>query len=91
MSSNARWLWLSCVLAAAWAIYAVTLLKQVRLLTTVDPIVDTGVAFGYEFLVRICGPALLILTLAAIVAVTVFNARLRPSRPQETEQIQSSR
>jgi hypothetical protein len=91
MSSKARWLWLSFALATVWAYYTATLLRQIRLLETVAPASDTGVSFGYGFLVRFCGPALFLLTLLAVGAVLFLNARLRKRHAQKAPSSSTSK
>ena len=75
MISKPRYLWLWITLTGAWISYGSLLLAQILRLQAADPQSDTGLSFGYHFLVRFCGPALLVITLMFVGVVFVANRK----------------
>ena len=69
------WIWLGLPLAVAWPTYFWLVFRQTILLAQADPSSDTGLAFGYKFLVWVWGPALVLVTIAFFIAVFVSSSR----------------
>ena len=71
MISQLRYLWLWIALATAWVCYGFLLVAQMLRLRTADPTADTGLSFGFAFLLRVVGPALLVATLVYMVLMFI--------------------
>jgi hypothetical protein len=68
--------------ATLWSVLAALIIRQRYMLNKADPMSDTGLSFGYTFLVQIAAPGLLAITLVVMVALAWMKrcSRLRALR-----------
>lgn len=67
-------------IVASWAGLAILIIRQHQLLETADPMRDTGLSFGYVFLIGFAAPGLLGMT--AILAAVLFLLKRGSRRKQ---------
>jgi hypothetical protein len=72
--------------ALLWIALAFLIVRQWHLLDVADPMRDTGISFGYGFLIQFAAPAMLVLT---VLVVCLLGVMERGSR-QRLNELESS-